>query len=168
LPQHQDGINIWKMQNGLILITTYVRQNGLIYLMMKVNTEKKDFPAKLKSLKFNRPEKDSLNNKILTCGKLVSSKLRNLKPLAINLYNKKNNLSQTLRNGLEELMNAVRDRQIVICRTAKDGKIVIANYQDYNRIMTNELASFSRLSDVIAILSLLCSKGLAQLEMILL
>ena len=119
-----------------------------IYKDEITSNDSADIPHKLKIPKLNRPNKDCLNDRILTYEELVTSKLRNLKPLAIDLYDNKNNLSGPLRTGLKELSIAVRNRRIVICRSDKDGRIIIVNFDDYNSIMSKELTSFHRLNDL--------------------
>ena len=79
--------------------------------------------------------------------KCISSKLRNLKSEAVELYSKKNNLDAHLRTALKDLANAVCNREIVFCTSDKDGKIVIVNYADYNNIMVRERESFQKIDN---------------------
>ena len=73
---------------------------------------------------------------------MVLSKLRNLKEEIKKNYCKKNNLLKEQRNSLNKLNSLVKNRQMVICSSDKDGKIVILNYKDYNSIMLRELKDF--------------------------
>jgi len=51
-----------------------------------------------------------------------------------------------MRKALQELIELVKTKQVVICRTDdKDGRIVIVSYGDYHTIMTNQLQKFTKL-----------------------
>ena len=47
--------------------------------------------------------------------------------------------------ALTELNEQVRNKNIVICRSDKDGKLVVLNFDDYNKIMGRELEMFKKL-----------------------
>ena len=47
----------------------------------------------------------------------------------------------TMRTSPTKLMRKVRKRDIVICKADKDGKILISDYSDYDRIMSDQLHS---------------------------
>ena len=57
----------------------------------------------------------------------------------------KNNLKKSERKAVEELRIAIKNKQIVICKSDEDGKIVVVNYHDYNVIIEKELSKFSHL-----------------------
>jgi len=73
---------------------------------------------------------------------MVLFKLRSLKEEVQKNYRKKNNMPKEQRNSLNKLNSFVKNRNIVICSSHKDGKIVILNYEDYNSIMLRELKDF--------------------------
>ena len=99
-------------------------------------------PKKLKIPKFNRPDPNLLDEKIQTYRELVSAKLRNLEPETKRIYRWKNNLKFSTRIALNELRNLVANNRVVICRSDKDGKVIVADFTDYNRIMRGELQQF--------------------------
>ena len=70
--------------------------------------------------------------------------LRNIKPLVLDAHRTESNLSNEQRKSLSQLSKLTEEKQIVICRVDKDGKIVILNYEDYNTIMTKELQQFEK------------------------
>ena len=82
-------------------------------------------PSKLKVPKFNHPNPELLDNFMLIYRELVSSKLHNLKPAAIKLHRTSNNLNPDLRIALKELINLVKNKNNVICKFDKDGKIIV-------------------------------------------
>ena len=84
-----------------------------------------NLPSKLKVPKFNHPNPELLDNSMLIYRELVSCKLRNLKPAAIKLYRTSNNLSPDLFTTVKELINLVKNKNNVICKLDKDGKIVV-------------------------------------------
>ena len=45
------------------------------------------------------------------------------------------------------LFQLVKSNKIVICKADKDGKIIIADYKDYHKIMEAELEQFEILND---------------------
>ena len=48
---------------------------------------------------------------------------------------------------LETLMSISTKNKIVICKADKDGKIIIVDYKDYQKIMEAELEQFEILND---------------------
>ena len=72
-----------------------------------------------------------------------SSKLRNLKPTVTKLYRTSNNLNPVLLTALKELINLVKNKNIVICKADKDGKIIVLDFDDYINIMNRELKTFT-------------------------
>ena len=110
------------------------------------NNEQNTLPNKLIIPKFNRPDKNLINDKIHAYYNSVSGKLHNLESKVTHQYKKHNNLNHVQRNALLELRDLVKERKIVICKTDKDGKLVVVNYTDYNIVMNRELSSFTELS----------------------
>nr|CAB3263300.1 uncharacterized protein LOC108950347 [Phallusia mammillata] len=102
-------------------------------------------PRKLTVPRHSRPDKSQLDDVTIAYVEGVMAKMRNLKEEVIQRYKKKNNLSVDLRKSLHKLYTMVRDKKIVICRSDKDGKIIIINYSDYDKIMKRELAQFVEL-----------------------
>ena len=100
-------------------------------------------PKKLKISKFNRPKKEEVDEKTKVYCAMIETKLRNVKPQIVSNYYRRNNLDSMLKEALHELTILVRNRKIVVCRSDKDGKIVILNYNDYNKIMEQELSKFN-------------------------
>ena len=78
-----------------------------------------------------------------------AAKLRSIEKLVKADYRQKNNLKKSERKAVEELRIAVKNKQIVICKSDKDGKIVLVNYRDYNVIIEKELSKFSHLHTLI-------------------
>jgi len=76
---------------------------------------------------------------------MVYAKFRNKKPLVLQAYRTKNNLSKKQRKSFSKLAKLTEERKIMICRADKDGKIVILNYDDYDAIMTRELQQLEKL-----------------------
>ena len=101
-----------------------------------------NLPPKLKLPKFNRPNLELLDNSMFIYRELVSSKLRNLKPTVTKLYRTSNNLNPDLLTALKELINLVKNKNIVICKTDKDGKIIVLDFDDYINIINRELKTF--------------------------
>jgi len=91
-----------------------------------------DLPQKLKIKKFNRPQPSQLNDKMVTYRELISTKLPNLEPQVAKfratnkeMFQKHNNLRLNLRKALQELSNLVNSNKIVICRSDKNGKLLL-------------------------------------------
>ena len=53
-----------------------------------------------------------------------------------------------IRSALKEITDLVKKRTIVICRSDKDGKIVIVDYDDYNHVMERELSKFNLIQEL--------------------
>ena len=107
-----------------------------------------NLPPKLKLPKFNRPNPELLDNSMFIYRELVFSKLRNLKPTVTKLYRTNNNLNPDLLTALKELINLVKNKNIVICKADKDGKIIVLDFDDYINIMNRELKTFTLCSDI--------------------
>ena len=52
-----------------------------------------------------------------------------------------------MRTSLKHLSQLVHTNKIVICKADKDGKIIIVDYKDYQKIMEAELEQFEILND---------------------
>ena len=105
-------------------------------------------PEKLKIQKHNRPPNTLVDEKIKTYYSITTNKVRNLDTQVKEQYNKKNNLNIKLKIALYELNKKVRSKDIVICRSDKDGKLIILNFTDYNKIMNRELEVFHKLNNL--------------------
>ena len=79
---------------------------------------------------------------------LVLSKLCNLKPAVTKLYHTSNNLNPDLLTALKELINLVKNKNIVISKADKDGKIIVLDFANYINIMNRELKTFTLRSDI--------------------
>jgi len=106
-----------------------------------------NIPAKLTIPKTNRPDRDRIDDKTMTYCEMVSSKLRNFGDTAKKQFYKFNNLTIDLRKALADLSNLVNNKNIVICKSDKDGKIIIVDFKDYNQIMRREMSNFDKLSN---------------------
>ena len=89
-------------------------------------------PDKLKLQKYNRPDRDLIEYRVSYYCNLMSAKLHSIKPLAKENFYRKNNLNKEERKALSELTDLVKNNKIVICRSDKDGKIIIVDFDDYN------------------------------------
>ena len=79
---------------------------------------------------------------VATYEKSVETKLRNLDPKVENQYLQNNNLPFRLKLALKTIKMLISEQMVVVCRTDKDGKILIVNYSDYHEIMKKELNKF--------------------------
>ena len=52
-----------------------------------------------------------------------------------------------MRSSLKHLSQLVQTNKIVICKADKDGKIIIVNYKNYQKIMEAKLEQFEILND---------------------
>ena len=104
-----------------------------------------NLPNKLKIPKFNRPQSEMVNKKIIAFTEMAKTKLRNLGHKVSQNFKTKNNLKDNLRKALNDLRTEVTHKRIVICKSDKDGKIIILNYEDYDKIMKRELEKFELL-----------------------
>jgi len=116
------------------------------HIFGKNENELASLPPKLKISKSSRPPKDQLSEEIVVYEEMADVKLRHLSEAANTNYCKNNNLSPSMRKALQELIGLVKTKQVVICRTDKDDRIVIISYGDYHTIMTNQLQKFTKLS----------------------
>jgi len=98
----------------------------------------------LKIPNFSRPESGKIDEKNKTYVEMVCTKLRNIKPLVLKAYRKKQFVEGT-KKKFSKLAKRTKERKIVICREDKDGKIVILNYEDYDATMTRELQQFKNI-----------------------
>ena len=57
-------------------------------------------------------------------------------------FHNKNNLNINLRKALNELKTEIDNKKIVLCKSDKDGKVILLNYNDYDTIMKRELNKF--------------------------
>ena len=105
------------------------------------------FPDKLKLIKLNRPNKEDLDEKTQVYCEMIQAKLRSLKPKVRENFYKKNNLDPMLKKALQELISYTKNKEIVICRTDKDGRIIVVNFKDYKSIMQKELQKFDVIKD---------------------
>ena len=107
------------------------------------NTQNEEcLPTKLIIPKFSRPPTESLTEEVATYKKLVETKLRNLGPKVEKQYLHNNNLPFRLKLALKTIKMLISEQKVVVCRTDKDGKILIVNYSDYHEIMEKELNKF--------------------------
>ena len=107
------------------------------------NTQNEEcLPTKLIIPKFSRPPSESLTEEVATYKKLVETKLRNLGPKVEKQYLHNNNLPFRLKLALKTIKMLISEQKVVVCRTDKDGKILVVNYSDYHEIMEKELNKF--------------------------
>nr|CAB3263301.1 uncharacterized protein LOC108950347 [Phallusia mammillata] len=116
-------------------------------------TSKPQIPEKLLIPRHSRPNKDTLNEETIAYSELVESKLRNVETTVNEAYKHRNNLPPKLRDSLRSLRAAVRQRKIVVCKSDKDGKIVIVDFTDYDRLIKRELQQFKQLDESTASLN---------------
>jgi len=102
-------------------------------------------PQKLKIPKFSSPESGKIDEETNRYVEMVCTKLRNIKPLLLKAHRTKNNLLREQRKSFSKLAKSREERQILICRSHKDGQIAILYYNDYDAIMTRELQHFEKL-----------------------
>ena len=105
-------------------------------------------PSKLQIKKFNRPDKDLVDAKTRAYVNLVHSKLKTIKVSSKNSYRNNNNLNFNQRMALHYLQNLVKECKFVICKSDKDGKIIIVNFKDYNTRMEKELRIFKNITQL--------------------
>ena len=101
-------------------------------------------PDKLKLPKYNRPEQGLVDDKIQVYCEMIRSKLRNLKTKVNHNFYHRHNLDPALLQAFEELKTFVKEKKIVICRSDKDGMIVVVDYCDYKKIMEKELMKLNQ------------------------
>ena len=73
------------------------------------------------------------------------TKQRDLKKAVNQQYTEKNNIISKTRQSLDKLKKLVNNKVIVICKSDKDGKLIILNMSDYQAIMERELVQFESL-----------------------
>ena len=105
-------------------------------------TDFTNLPNKLKIPKYNRPNKEEVEENIQVYCEMARTKLRTTKQKVVDNYYRCNNLNTSLKLALNQLISYVTERKIVFCRSDKDGKIVVLNFHDYNEIMERELSKF--------------------------
>ena len=105
------------------------------YLPREENSLESEMPPKLKIPKFNRPDKYLLSQQVNAYCESVLAKLQSVKPMVKEIFYSKNNIHENEQLALSDLRMLVRDEKIDVCRADKDGKVLVANYEDYNRIM---------------------------------
>ena len=71
----------------------------------------------------------------------MSGKLRKIGSGTKESFYCKNNLSIEERIPLTDLRKLVHEKKIVICKAAKNGKIVVVNFRDYDQTMENQQKS---------------------------
>ena len=76
---------------------------------------------------------------------MITSKLRNLKEKVIDNFKMRNNLNAVMNKSFKKLKKLVRNNDIIVCKTDKDGKLVIIDLATYNNIMKRELEQFQEL-----------------------
>ena len=108
-------------------------------------TSFQNLPKKLQITKFNRPKQEEVDERTKVYCTMLENKLRQIKPQIISNYYRRNNLDSILKEALEELRTCVRNKKIVVCRSDKDGKVLILNYNDYNKIMEQQLSKFNNM-----------------------
>ena len=107
-------------------------------------------PPKLKILRFNRTNKDLLNQQLNAYCESVLPKLLLVKPMVKEMIYSKNNVNENEPLALNDLRMLVRDVKIVVRKADKDGKVFVVNQEDYNQIMRSELQrSFTYISSLI-------------------
>ena len=105
-------------------------------------------PSKLQIKIFNRPDKDLVDAKTRADVNSVHSKLKTIKVSSKNSYRNNNNLNFNQRMALDYLQNLVKKCKIVICKSDKNGKIIIVNFKNYNTIMEKELKIFENITQL--------------------
>ena len=60
-------------------------------------------------------------------------------------FQKRNNIGRKQNKGLKNLLSLIEQKKIVVCKSDKDGKIVIVNYEDYTDIVRREMEGYSKL-----------------------
>ena len=106
-----------------------------------------NLPNKLCIPKFSRPDQDLLDSETKTYCQSITSKLQIFKNKVNFHFHQRNNLKLEVRISLKHLSQLVKTNKIVICKADKDGKIVIVDYKDYQKITEAELEQFEILND---------------------
>ena len=105
----------------------------------KPQEEINTFPKKLKLPSLTRPNPNLIDDKTKAYTEMVFTKLRKLPAHVRRSFKYNNNLDDKLQQSLRNLMIRVRNKEIVICKADKDGKILILNFLDYDLIMKENL-----------------------------
>ena len=114
----------------------------------ETNNVPSKLPKKLKIPANNRPNQDLVDEQTKLYCQMAQSKLRNLEPTVNKIHKQHHNLDKILKESLKELTDYVKNKQIVICRSDKDGKIIIVNYTDYQKLMQKELEKFNEIKEL--------------------
>ena len=101
--------------------------------------------SKLNVPNHSRPQKECLSEEAKTYVELSTNKLRTIVPTVKNQYKRNNNLSKDLKESLQKLKKAVENKEIVFCKSDKDGKTLVLNYTDYMEIIRKELNNYKLL-----------------------
>ena len=102
-------------------------------------------PEKLKVTKFSGPRIEDLDKKTIAYTQMITSKLRNLKEKVIDNFKRRNNLNAVLNRSFKKLKKLVRNNDIIVCKTHKDGKLVIIDLATYNNIIKKNWNNFKNL-----------------------
>ena len=78
---------------------------------------------------------------------MTTNKLRNMKEIVDANYYRRNNIDPNLRNSLKKLKTNVSNNNIVICKSDKDGKIIVVNHKDYIEIINRELEGYTLINE---------------------
>ena len=92
--------------------------------------------------KFNRPDQDLLDSETKTYCQSITPKLQNFKNKVNFHFHQRNNLNLEMHTSLKHSSQLVDTNKIVICKADKDGKIIIVDSKDYQKIMEAELEQF--------------------------
>ena len=104
--------------------------------------EPEDIPMKLRFKKFNRPNEDLLSEETKAYLGLCEAQLRNLPEVLNQQFKSKNNLSRDEQESVKKIAKAAADFEIVVCRSDKDGKIILITRQHFNAILERELGPY--------------------------
>ena len=124
----------------------HIRRIEWSYVFNDGNHNKVLLAEKLKVTKFSRPRIEDLDKKTIAYTQMITSKLRNLKEKVIDIFKKHNNRNAVLNKSFKKLKKLVRNNDIIVCKTDKDGKLVIIDLATYNNIMKRELEQFQELN----------------------
>ena len=124
----------------------HIRRIEWSYVFNDGDHNKVLLPEKLKVTKFSRPRIEDLYKKTIAYTQMITSKLRNLKEKVIDNFKRRNNLNAVLNKSFKKLKKLVRNNDIIVCKTDKDGKLVIIDLATYNNIMKRELEQFQELN----------------------
>ena len=103
--------------------------------------------TKLSIPKFNKPDQDLLESETKTYCQSITSKLQNLKNIVNFHFYHRNKLNLEMCTSFKHLSHLVQNNKIVICKADQVGRITIANYKDYQKIMEVKFEQFEILND---------------------